>query len=406
MNAHTAPVAAKDRFESLDVLRGIAVMGILMANVQAFMMYFGAYSYPPAHMDVTGANATAWLVSHVFFELKFVTLFSAMFGAGIMLMVGDSPDASRKIHFSRMRWLLVIGLIHGFVFWFGDILAPYAIFGMIAVLFRKMSVAKLLMWGGLLVLVGTLLMVGNYWSMSAMPGGLQPTPFGVVPDADTFAMFSQAYQGGFLDSRIVNAIRNAVGLLGQLTFFGPRILGMMLIGMALYKSGFLLARWAAPVYGGIALVCLGAGLPALWSVAAPVAAAGFPAETHWMHMSVNAFVSLAVAFGYAALVMLICKAPWLKLVRAPFAAAGRMGFTNYLSQTFIMVALSTGVFGAALWGEIERVQQVQLVLAVWVVQLIVSVLWLQVFRYGPFEWLWRALTYGKLHPFLKERAGA
>ena len=398
-----APVTSADRYQSLDVLRGVAVLGIAMVNVQAFMMYYGALSYPPAHMDATGANAAAWLFTHVFFEQKFITLFSALFGAGIVLMVGEAADASRKIHFSRMRWLLLIGLIHGFVFWYGDILTQYALVGMIAVAFRKMGVVKLLIWGVLLVLLSNGLIVASLWATSALPGGLDPAPFSTVPDAETLTSFTAAFQAGFIESRIFNAIGNAVSLLGGLTVFGPRILGVMLIGMALFKSGFLLARWSLLAYGAIALVCLGVGLPALWIAAAPAAADGFPAETLWVHGSVNAFLSLVVAFGYASLVMLICKIPWLKLVRLPFAAAGRMAFTNYLTQTFVMVALATGVFGPALWGEIERVQQVQLVIAIWVVQLMISPIWLSVFRFGPFEWLWRSLSYGELQPFMKAR---
>ena len=398
------PVAAGDRYESLDVLRGVAVLGILMLNVQVFVMYFGAYSYPPAHMDYSGANAMAWVVQTVFFEMKFVTIFSALFGAGIMLMVGDRPDAPRKLHFSRMRWLLAIGLIHGFVFWFGDILAPYAVMGMIAVFFRKMGVVKLLLWGGLMVLISSALMLANLWAMSAIPGAMEPTPFGTVPDTETLAMMTEAYQAGFLQSRIFNAIGNLVSLLGQLTVFGPRILGMMLIGMALYKSGFLLARWGAPIYAALAAACLLASLPVLWIFAAQTADDGFPAEEHWVYAGLNIFLSLVAALGYASLIMLICKAPWLKLLRLPFAAAGRMAFTNYLSQTLVMVGLATGVFGPALWGELERVQQVQLVLAVWAVQLIVSPIWLSVFRFGPAEWLWRSLSYGRLQPMLKPRA--
>ena len=401
--AGPAPVGSADRYQSLDVLRGVAVLGIAMVNVQAFMMYYGALSYPPAHMDATGANAAAWLFTHVFFEQKFVTLFSALFGAGLVLMVGEAADASRKIHFSRMRWLLLIGLIHGFVFWYGDILTQYALVGMIAVAFRKMGVVKLLIWGVLLVLLSNGLIVASLWATSALPGGLDPAPFSTVPDAETLTSFTAAFQAGFIESRIFNAIGNAVSLLGGLTVFGPRILGVMLIGMALFKSGFLLARWSPVVYGAIAVVCLGSGLPGLWVAAAPAAAAGFPAETLWVHGAVNAFLSLVVAFGYASLVMLICKAPWLKLARLPFAAAGRMAFTNYLTQTFVMVALATGVFGPALWGEIERMQQVQLVIAIWVVQLIISPIWLSVFRFGPFEWLWRSLSYGQLQPFMKAR---
>jgi len=130
----------------------------------------------------------------------------------------------------------------------------------------------------------------------------------------------------------------------------------------------------------------------------------FSLDTMWIHTATNYGGSLLVSLGYAALINLACKAAWLKLIRAPFAAAGRMAFTNYLSQSIVMVFLTVGGIGLGLFGELERVQQAQLVVTVWIVQLIVSVLWLQVFRFGPFEWLWRSLSYGQLQPIMKVKA--
>ena len=404
VNQHTAPVAAKDRFESLDVLRGIAVLGILMVNAPTFFIYWGAMEFPPAHMDVTGANADAWRLMTVFFEQKFITLFSALFGAGIMLIVGEAKDASLKLHYRRMIWLLVIGLVHGFVFWFGDILTAYALIGMLAVLFRRMSVLKLVLWGLALILLTNLIMVLNEVSMAQNPAMMEPTAFGVVPDQESLDMWVNAYQSGFWPSRVFNAIGNAVAQLSSIIFFGPRVLGVMLIGMALYKTGFLLARWGVALYAGLAVVCLGVGLPALWWASSKVVQSGFAHDTLWIVGTINAFASLVVALGYANLVMLISKIGALKLVRLPFAAAGRMAFTNYLTQTFVMTALSTGVFGAPLYGAIERHEIVYVVLTVWLVQLIISPIWLSVFRFGPFEWLWRSLSYGKLQPILKAKA--
>ena len=397
---HTAPVSAKDRYESLDVLRGLAVMGILMVNAPFFMMYYGAGMYPLAHMSVEGANGLSWLIMHVFFEQKFVTLFSCLFGAGIMLMVGDEPDASRRVHFSRMRWLLVIGLIHGFAVWYGDILTPYAICGMLVVLMRRLSVAKLFLFGIIGILLTNALIVVNALSTTVVPEALEPTKFGIVPDAWTLELWVGAYQDNFWMSRLINAIANLIVLISQLISFAPRILGVMLIGMALYKTGFLLARWSVWAYALGALVTLVPGLGVLWWAGSANLAAGVTADTQFVSQSVNGFVSLVVAFGYACVIMLVCKAPWLKLLRFPLASAGRMAFTNYLTQSIVMVTLAVG-FG--MFGTLERIELVQLVATIWVAQLVISPIWLAVFRFGPMEWIWRSLSYGKFQPLFRAR---
>lgn len=399
------PTAPGGRHESLDLLRGVAVLGILMLNVQAFMMYFGAYQYPPAHMDVTGANATAWWTANTFFEMKFITIFSALFGAGIMLMVGDGPDGDVARHRRRMLWLLAFGLVHGLVFWFGDILAHYAVVGLIAVMLRKLAPRTLVLIGVAAIAFAALLNVGQLYAMTLMPDPNAPQPFAMNPDQETLDRFVAAFQGGFWPSRVYNAIGYAVAFLSQLISFAPRTLGLMLIGMALFKTGFFTARWSAARYGLIAVVTLGLGLPAVGISAREWMQDGFDLAALWRHMGVNYLASLFIALGYASLVMLACKLPLLALVRAPFAAAGRMAFTNYLTQTFIMVFLAVGGIGAGLYGQIERIDQVRLVLAVWAVQLVVSTVWLLVFRYGPFEWAWRSLTYGRLQPIMK-RASA
>ncbi len=405
MNAHTAPVAAKDRFESLDVLRGIAVLGILMVNIQAFAMVFTAYQNPPSHMDFTGANQTAWFFQHVFFEMKFITLFSALFGAGIILMVGDGPDSSTKVHYRRMLWLLAFGIVHAYALWFGDILFTYALAGMIVVLFRRMSTGKLVFWGLFWTALTGLMLTGLMASFSFLPEGMSSEDVGMALTPEALASQVAAYQAGWLDSRGYNALGAITGQVFAVVFAG-RIIGVMFLGMALFKSGFLLARWSVPKYLISAAIGLGLGLPLVWFGAEHALSSGFELGEMWVHTATNYAGSLLMAFGYAAIVMLICKAPWLSIIRAPFRAAGRMAFTNYLTQSIAMVFIFVGPPGLGLYGTMERVEQVQLVIGVWIVQLIVSVLWLQVFRYGPFEWLWRALTYGKLHPILKERAAA
>lgn len=401
MSTTITPVGEAQRHASLDVLRGIAVLGILMVNIQAFAMYWGTLSYPPVQMDMTGANAQVWLITHVFFELKFITLFSALFGAGVLLMVGQEPDANKGLHFRRMSWLLAIGLIHGFVFWFGDILVPYALAGMVIVFFRRMSPGKLIFWGLAGIALTGILIVAGAWAQGAMPNADDPTPFGPNPPQEFLDQWTATYQTSFADSRLYNAFGELFALFSQITLFAGRLVGVMFIGMALFKLGFLTARWSLVAYLVTAIVGIGVGVPMSWYGASHALETGFAMSELWKHTGLNYVASLFTAAGYAAVVMAVCKIDWLKLVRLPFASAGRMAFTNYLTQTLAMTFIFVGAPGLGLFGTVERTGQLQIVIAVWIVQLIVSTLWLRVFRFGPFEWLWRSLSYGRLQPFTR-----
>lgn len=395
-----------ERFTSIDTLRGFAVLGILMMNIQAFAMHANAYQYPPAHMDFTGANQTVWWIAFTFFEVKFITIFSALFGAGIALMLGDDRSQGTRQHYPRMLWLLAFGLIHAYVFWFGDILVTYALVGMIAVLLRGLSVTKLLFWGLFAIAINGLLFLGIFASFNLIPGEIDPVELGMMPSAEDLQDTVALYQSGFLDRLPYNAGFAALGQTMGMIFFGARTFGLMLIGMALFKSGFLTARWPMLSYLVCGLVALGIGLPiAGWAGNAAIAD-GFDLRHMWEHQGANYFASLLVSFGYASVVMLLSKLSVFKLILYPFTAAGRMAFTNYLSQTLIMTYLFVGPPGLGWFGTLERVEQAQLVITVWIGQLIFSTLWLMVFRFGPFEWLWRTLTYGKLQPILKTRDSA
>lgn len=396
-----SPVAAADRHQSLDVLRGIAIMGILVMNIPFFFIPMQAMQYLPSDPLFTGASIDVWFYSHVFFDMKFITLFSALFGAGIILMVGEEPDASRKVHFSRMRWLLLIGLIHAYVIWYGDILVSYAIFGMIAVYFRKMSPGKLIFWGFFWIAIAGLLFFAALGSMALIPEEMSGTDIGVVMTPEAYQEAVAAYQAGGLERLGINAFGALMGQIMGAGLFGGRIIGVMFLGMALYKIGFLTAKWAIGRYALVAIIALPVGLAASWWGGQHMIAAEFGFRDFWVHTVVNYWSSLATALGYAAIVMIICKLPFLAIIRYPFACMGRMAFTNYLTQSMTLVFLSIGGIGLGWFGEIDRVQMMQIVLAIWVAQLVISTLWLQVFRFGPLEWLWRSLTYGKLQPMAK-----
>lgn len=400
----TIAAPKQDRFTSIDTLRGFAVLGILMMNVQLFAMHDLAYQYPPAHMDLTGDNLLVRFIQHVFFEVKFMTIFSALFGAGMLLMLGDGGPDRIALHRRRMLWLLIIGLIHGYVFWMGDILAFYAIGGFLIVFARNWAVGKLVVIGGLLVAATGLLTTGLFASFNLIPGELDPTEIGMAPTAEDLQSQIALYQSGFVERMPYNAMHTLFGQIGGLLIFGGRIFGNMLLGMALFRIGFFTLKWSMAQYFLAALVTLGVGLPASWIGGSMAVNSEYALEQTWLFFSINYGSSLIVAFGYAAVVMLLSKIGVFKLVLYPFTAAGRMAFTNYLSQTLIMTYLFVGPPGLGWFGTMERVEQAQLVIMVWIGQLIFSVFWLSVFRFGPFEWLWRSLTYGKQQPIFKTRS--
>tara|TARA_R110002072_G_scaffold148743_10_gene296295 strand:+ start:581 stop:1768 length:1188 start_codon:yes stop_codon:yes gene_type:complete len=387
-----------ERLIGIDALRGVAVLGILMMNVQAFAMVPGAYDYPLAHMDMSGLNAQVWAIGHTFFSMKFITIFSGLFGAGIMLMVGENPDTG--LHYRRMLWLLAFGMVHAYLLWYGDILVPYALLGMLAVKARFWSTGKLIIWGLILIALTGAMVVGLFHAVMAMKG-FDPLFLGV--SEEIVAASVAASQAGYLAQLPDNAMAAAGAQFASLIVFGGRIIGVMLIGMALFKNGFLSARLKFPTYFAIGVPSLLFGLAlSAWS-SEHALASNFALETAWQTTGSNYVGSLFAALGYAAAIMVICKSGWLGWLVHVFAATGRMAFTNYLTQTLIMTFIFVGAPGLGLFGTVERIDQAKLVLLVWALQLIWSPLWLHRFRFGPFEWAWRSLTYGRLQPLLRQR---
>ncbi len=391
----------QDRLVSIDALRGVAVLGILMMNVQGFAMTPFAYDNPTMMMDLTGANLDVWAMAHTFFAVKFITIFSTLFGAGIILMAGDGDSTGK--HFPRMLWLLAFGAIHAYVLWWGDILFQYALLGMIAVNFRKMGVGKLLFWGFFFIAIAALLMVGGTYL-----GAMFATPDAAAQEAAMMQEWQDgmtaAYQAGFVDRAPWNAGFALIGQLAGLIMMGPRTLGLMLIGMALFKSGFLSASWGTIRYAVLAVIFVSVGVFLNHESTQGLIAGEFSQAARADGLAYNFFGSLVLSFGYASTVMLLSKIGVFSLIVKLFAATGRMAFTNYLTQTLIMTFIFVGAPGLGLFGTVERIDQAKLVLAVWALQLIWSPLWLSVFRFGPFEWLWRTLTYGQFQPLRKAAA--
>lgn len=402
-NQAITPISPSERVTSLDVLRGFAVLGILIMNIQSYAMIGPAYINPTAYGDLDGWNKWVWIVSHVFGDQKFMTLFSIMFGAGILMMSSRAEERERSaagLHYRRIFWLFAIGMVHAYLLWYGDILVTYAVCAILVFLLRKLSPPKLLLTGLLVLAVPSLLYWLFGWSMQFWPPeSVEGLRVSWKPGTEAIAKEIAAYQGGWpeqMAQRASSAFWFQTFLF--LIFQGWRAGGLMLVGMALLKWGVLTAQRPPRFYRTMLAAGFVIGLPVVIYGVMRNFAAGWSLDySMFFGWQFNYWGSLFMASAYVGVVMLACQTKPLERFTRPFAAVGRLALSNYLLQTLICTTIFYG-HGFGLFGEVERAGQVLIVLAIWVVQLIVSPIWLRYFKFGPAEWLWRSLTYWKIQP--------
>jgi uncharacterized protein len=400
---------AKDRVLGLDVVRGLAVLGILMVNAAYFAAPWQTSINPTlAPLAIEADTFWSWFIPHVFFEFKFITLFSMLFGVSVFLVGGERGDAARgKVLRRRLFWLAIFGLIHGLLIWSGDILFNYATVGVLMLFARS--------WRpGILFGVGLVLFTLSA-AMQCALGFFAP----FIPDselatiaADIWAPAPEdlnaaiaAMRGDLISATSHNMSEwleyQSYAFIGAL----PRILGAMMIGLALFKLGFFSATWKWRDY--ILMAVIGAlGLAAIFAQALYNAKLGFP-FVHMMGagLAANAFLSPLAALFYASLLLMLVKGGALRFLQDALANVGRLAFSNYITQSLIMTTIFWGGRGFGLYGEVDRPTLIFIVLGVWLFQLIGSSLWLSRFEIGPLEWVWRALSTGGPVRF-KRRSGA
>lgn len=398
-----APIEAGARIPTLDVMRGLAVLGILAVNVVSFGLPFIVYGDADlSPFPVTGANAVARWTVDVFFHQKFITLFSMLFGASIFLVGGEREDEARgRLLRRRLFWLAVIALIHGLGFWYGDVLLLYAWSGLFVMLMRSMPAGALIGIGlGVTLLLGAM-QAGTAWLMVAGPpvlveamneGRAQHT-------MEAVKAAIAAYRSGWAGAMGQNLTSWAFLQGASLSMFVFSTVALMMTGMGLFKSGFLSGR--APTWVYLVLIGLGGTVLALlgvleWSEATAARGAH---PTRGLAEAVASF-PLLVTLAYVSLIVLVVSRGPAWLV-SPLRPVGQMAFTNYLTQTLIMTTVFYMPWGPRLFGQVDYVGMWGLVLGVWALQLIWSPLWLSRFSMGPLEWVWRCLSYGRWVPIRK-----
>jgi uncharacterized protein len=397
------PVAPAERITAIDALRGFAILGILIMNIQSFSMISAAYINPTAFGDLSGLNRWVWMLSHIFADEKFMTIFAMLFGAGILILTGRIEAGGhnpKPVHFRRNLWLIVIGLLHAYLLWMGDILVSYGVSALIAYAGRKAPVRKLLTAGIIILAVPSLLGIMFGSSMQFWPpDAVENTMRSWLPSQEAVDTELAAYRGAWLDQmtqRVPTAVmmQTFIFLIRQ----GWRALGLMLLGMVAYRRGLLSAALSTGSYLKLMLLGFGVGLPLIAVGVVRNFAAGWSIYySMFIGDQFNYWGSLGVSLGYISLVMLACKANALSRLVKALASVGRMALTNYLVQTFVFTFIFYG-HGLGLFGRVERTGQILMVFGMWAVQIAISPVYMRYFRFGPFEWLWRSLTYMRRQP--------
>ena len=422
-----APAAR--RIEALDVVRGVALFGILLMNITGFGLP-DAYLNPVNAGGATGANLWAWIITQMGFEGTQRGLFSLLFGASVILLTSRLEASGRAdaadIYFRRNLWLIGFGFVNAFILlWYGDILYAYGIIALFVYAFRRMAAKWLLAIGLGALLLGALWNAHDTYGLldkheafvaasAVRDGGAALSPeqeqaigeweearseFKASPEGirDATEARTGGYVRAFENVAHINAYWQTWGLYRY--FFD--IFGMMLIGMALFRLGVLTLERPTRLYFAMVAIGYGVGL-----------AVNF-VETRWIidhQFSAVAFAQtnisydlgrLAMTVGHLGALLLFVRSGWLPWLRSALAAVGRMAVTNYLTHSVICAILFIGL---GWFNQLERHQLYFVVFAIWAVQLVVSPLWLRHFRFGPVEWLWRSLTYLERPPLRRSEA--
>ena len=417
-----------DRIESLDVLRGFALLGILLVNIVAFGLVSSAFLDTGIYLTpIGGIDYIVWAFIELSSEGAMRTLFSILFGAGVVLFVTGSTAKSGWLHYRRNFWLLVFGLINAYIFlWPGDILVTYALSGFVLWFVRNWKARSLLILATFLILIGSLQNFAMKSTLEIARDAAEEMKIS-ISKGEEFSEETAAWAQGWIDyeednqaeiDNIPNEIKKRTSSYSSAYEYNLKkanemiyfvlpfflfldALMMMVIGMALFKLGVLDGGRDIKFY--IRMMCIGflTGISInAYEVLLITNSNMDIIETNPYFRFTYHFGRLFMGLGYLGLVILLIKIEKLESLRFRLACVGRMALTNYLMHSVIALFIFTGA-GLGLLGKFSWSQLYLFVLLIWVIQLYISPLWLKYFYFGPVEWLWRLLTYLKIPKMVK-----
>ncbi|TIX51263.1 DUF418 domain-containing protein [Alteraurantiacibacter aquimixticola] len=404
------PVAGGERLHSLDLVRGIAVLGILLANVVAFGHPDLAYFWPPALPG--GGNEgdeLVWLAQFVLVDGKFRGAFTMLFGAGMLLFI-DGKGGAREgvsLQMRRLGWLALFGVAHFILLFRGDILFSYALAGLVALFFIRLDAMRLLAIGTIWAVAGALAPILNFLTPVLIEAGSSAG----VDGASTYyaeywatletdsRMQEVVYSGDSYGGVLHFVLGNEMTLLASYAvyiFF--ETIPKVLLGMGLYRAGVFALGEGVPHWRGLAVIGVVAGLALHLVTGLYVMGEGFPPYlTQMAFFGLSGLFAIPLLLGAMPLLAQWAARPHVGWLAERLSLAGRMAFTNYIGTSLIMVLVFQGWAGG-LYGQLHRVELLPVVLLGWALMIAFSRFWLAHFRYGPLEWLWRCLTYWRLFP--------
>lgn len=414
----------QDRIQSLDVTRGYALFIVLLVNLFAASQPIAEFVFPGYVGGLAEGEAGPWLAMMIGFFGVGRGLFSMLFGAGMMLILESlmakfDPKQARNVFFRRLAFLFVFGLVDLFLLlWWGDILLLYALAGVVLYFMRNIRRGWMIFWVVLFALIPTGLGVmqngGIEYIYPEFQKILELRAGGAELNAEQQALYKDL---SFLLDPAVIAKEKALMMTGSaseiyhhlaargyemnismfLTFGLWDALAAMLIGIMIYKNGFLTGKKPTATYVKVAVLCLliGLGLRSFGFVSHYMA--DFSGYWGLFTAGVDQITRFLIAFGMIATVNLLVKGARSGLISRGFAAIGRMALSNYLMQSTIYVVVFTAI-GFGLYGQLGFMQLWLIAIGFFILQMVFSLFWLSRYRFGPFEWLWRVMTYGHKIP--------
>ncbi len=425
-NQHFKPTQQSGRINSLDVIRGIALLGILLMNINGMGLPF-AYSDPTIAGGSEGLNLQVWIANNMFFEGTMRGLFTMLFGAGAILLTSRLEKSgagitTADIYYRRILWLLLFGIINVYIFlWHGDILYPYAIFGLMLFPFRNASVKNLIIVGCLLISIGVLWDISDYHNnLKTQKEGIEMQMLkeqGGTLNEEQEAILSKweklntkhtpeevqekikKMQQGYWSVLMEKVEGNQF----MQTWLPYRlwvwdILSFMLLGMALFKLRVFHGERSNLFYLILLVAGYLIGLSINYMETKMLLDSNFEVVTISKADQTYQIGRLFTTLGHIGLFMLFIKSGIFNFLQKSLAAVGKLALTNYLTHSVVTSIIFYGD-GFALFGELQRYELYYIVGAIWLIQLIFSPIWLKYFLYGPAEWVWRSLTYQQKQPF-------
>ena len=403
------------RIESIDVLRGFALLGILIMNISSFAMPSMAY-FSPVVYDINPLNHIIYSITHIIADQKFMAIFSMLFGASTILFINSVKKKEKSpliLFYSRNFWLLILGWIHSSYLWYGDILFIYALCAFLLFFFKNITPKKQFILGCLIYLIPTF---SNYFTYEYVIDYLDQEEKDVIikhwnPSNEILQQELDAYRGPYkkqvqyreqLWSSSKSIGKGIIGISFLIDIFS-RSFGMMLIGMACFSWGVFNNTLSKSFYKKLLIYGFGIGLP----LSMIGLFFNYSFDWNWKYIqflgrSPNNIATPFIAFGYISIIMLWIRKGSFSNIQEKLRTIGKTALTAYLIQTVISTFIFYGI-GLSLFGYVNRAYQLLIMFFIWFVLLKFCPMWLSKYHYGPVEWIWRMLTHMKLIPLLRQR---